>query len=145
MIIVKLDVYNYFTSKVHAMVYCLLCVYTVMHVRVCVCVYRPLFIVQHNGRHNNNVNLGQKCPLDRKVVVMFIFDATLPSNRHFMSAFTDSFGFIHMGVQSYLLDTGCTIPQLMSCIMEVPPSLSPPPPLSLSLPVCLFLSPSPTS
>ena len=105
-----------------------------MHVRVCVCMYRPLFIEQHNERHNNNVNVGQKCPLDRKVVVMFVFYATLPSNRHFMSAFTDLFGFIHMGVQSYLLDTGCTIPQLMSCIMEVPPSLSPPPPLSLSPP-----------
>ena len=52
-----------------------------------------------------------------------------------------------MGVQSYLLDTGCTIPQLMSCIMEVPPSLPlslppplpPPPPLSLSLPISYLL------
>ena len=76
---------------------------------------------------------------------MFVFYATLPSNRHFMSAFTDLFGFIHMGVQSYLLDTGCTIPQLMSCIMEVPPSLSLPPSLplpprlSLSLPISYLL------
>lgn len=33
---------------------------------------------------------------------------------------SEKFTSVHMGVQSYLSSTDCTVPQLMSCIMEVP-------------------------